>query len=108
MQKLKVGDEINATLRAKLITIKEEFQDWAWQLLNTRTLDERVRVLNDSVVLQHDTVPLLNSTLSFKTTASNENENDPTQKARASIRVKFPNKKYASDIFEKNDFLKNI
>lgn len=88
---LSSGDELDATLRAKLIIIKEEYHDCAWRLLNMRTSTERVQALNDLVMLpvtsfSNEVVSALNTAHLSLETEVTENKNGPNQKRAASTR----------------------
>lgn len=88
------GVEIVGTRKAKLLKIKTELHDWAWQLLNSPTLEQRTKLLNDGILP--------------KGPPRNENEgNQPqislqTEDRRASCRTKHPSRKYPTQIFKMN------
>lgn len=100
VKELADGDEIAASSRSKLIKIKTHFHDWAWKLLNMRTLEERIRGLNDRTLFEEQVSEL--SEVSSESSTGSEIENTEIVQRTASMRMKYPNKMYSSEIYEKN------
>lgn len=90
------GNEIAGSRRSKILKIQTKFHDWAWQVLNTPILEERLKLVNIGAF------PVAHQ--------SNENETNKltppskllTHDRRVSGRTKYTNTKYSVEIFEMN------
>lgn len=85
-------EEVEATCRAKLLKIKPELHSWSWRLLNVRSFEERVELLNDGIPLE------------LPSSAENESIQSrrlQSQNRPASTREKYPSKKYPSNMYER-------
>ncbi len=90
VKQLADGDEMTTSLRCKLITIKAEYHEWAWRLLNMRTFDEQIREINiDSI---RERAPRLDSNV----------REEIVDMPMVSKRKKYPNKLYSSEIYQTN------
>lgn len=97
MNQLADGEESTASFRSNIIRIKPMFYDWAWQLLNMRTLEERIHWLEDKTHFGEQD-PDLNATPPNELAVF-----DIVSQARlVSQRKKYPNKMYPSEIYEKH------
>lgn len=96
INELSDGEEISASFRSKLITIKTEYHDWAWKLLNARTLDERTQRLNDIIPIREQT----SGPIQVSSEDSSQNVHI-RHNVTTSKRIKYPNKMYSSEIYEK-------
>lgn len=100
VKKLADGDEILASFRSKLIKIKPGFHDWAWRLLNMRTLEERNQGLNNRIPIQMPEEPVVpdepvsRAEIEYKQILQNQRV--------ASKRIKYSNKMYSSKIYLRN------
>lgn len=97
MQKLASGMEMVGSRRATLLEIKNDFHDWAWMLLNTKTSQQRLKLVNEGIVGKSTSTEVA----SHISVSSSTNTQD-TKYCRVSGRSKRANIKYSTTIYDLN------
>lgn len=83
------GNEVSGSRRAKLLQIKPGLHGWAWDLLNTKTLEQRLKLVNDGIF------PVVPSSDKNKYEIPTGPSCLGNHNLRISVRAKRPNPKYS-------------